>query len=117
MRHVLLSLSVLLTLVLPLSEAFAAPLSSGELIQVCQQALANGYSGRKAQMCTWYVSPCDCDRPNDQDFPRVCIPKSVPSAKLAEDVVFLLKELPEYKDSDGARAAAKLLAVLYPCPN
>ncbi|MEM7465422.1 MAG: Rap1a/Tai family immunity protein [Pseudomonadota bacterium] len=88
--------------------------SSDELIAICERALSRGYRGKAAQMCTWYVTPCDCDVSTKQ-IPRVCIPKEIPSARLAEQVVILLKGLPEFQDSDGAVAAAEVLSVVYPC--
>lgn len=92
----------------------AASPSSEELVKICEQALLNGYRGRQAQMCTWYVIPCDCDAPNE-DTPRVCIPDNVPSRKIAEQAMQLLKALPEYKNADGRVAASQVLSVVYPC--
>jgi len=89
--------------------------SSDELVQICERALANGYNGKRAQMCTWYVTPCDCDVSQLGEIPRVCIPTNVQSRKLAQQVTELLKALPEYRQPDGARAAAQVLSVVYPC--
>ncbi len=89
--------------------------TSDELVTICERALNAGYVGRRAQMCTWYVTPCDCDVSSSGDMPRVCIPKGTPTARLARQVVEVLGELEEYQQPDGARAAAQVLAVIYPC--
>ena len=92
----------------------AAPPSSEELVKICEKALRSGYRGRQAQMCTWYVVPCDCDAPT-AEIPRVCIPNDVPSKKIAEQATQLLQALPEYRHDDGRIAATKVLSVVYPC--
>lgn len=89
--------------------------TSDELVNICEHALRTGYVGRRAQMCTWYVTPCDCDISAVGDMPRVCIPEGTPTTQLAKQVVEVLSELQEYRQADGARAAAQVLAVIYPC--
>ena len=81
---------------------------------MCERALANGYRGRPAQMCTWYVTPCDCDLAQNE-LARACVPEDIPSKKIAEQVVTLLKGLPEFRQADGAKAVSEVLAVRYPC--
>lgn len=95
--------------------AVAAP-SSDDIVTMCERALSKGFRGRTAQMCTWYVTPCDCDA--EQNYaPRVCVPEDIASKTLAEQVVTLLKGLPEFRQEDGAQAVAQVLAVRYPCDN
>ena len=97
------------------AQAMAAP-SSDDIVTMCERALSKGFRGRTAQMCTWYVTPCDCDA-GQNNVPRVCVPEDIASKTLAEQVVTLLKGLPEFRMDDGAKAVAQVLAVRYPCDN
>ena len=95
------------------AQAMATP-SSDDIVTMCERALSKGFRGRTAQMCTWYVTPCDCDA-EQNNAPRVCVPEDIASKTLAEQVVTLLKGLPEFRQEDGPQAVAQVLAVRYPC--
>lgn len=92
----------------------AAPAAS-ELLKACEHSLANGFEGIEGDMCTWYVTPCDCDYGMASDTPRVCLPKSEPVESLAQTVVEGLREQPELHAEDADFAAATILSRIYPC--
>ena len=95
------------------NSTFAAP-SSDDIIKMCERALGNGFRGRPAQMCTWYVTPCDCDIGRNSAL-RVCVPEETATRVIAEQVVTLLNGLPEFRQKDGEKAVRQVLAVRYPC--
>jgi hypothetical protein len=96
------------------TQAFAAP-SGKELLAACEQSLEDGFDGIAGQMCTWYVTPCDCDYGNKPDMPRVCLPASVPVEMLARDVVDGLSDQPGLQQKDADIATALILSRTYPC--
>ena len=96
------------------SKVCAAP-SGADLESACQQSLEYGFHGNEGMLCTWYVTPCDCDYGMKQEFPRVCLPETVPVETLAGLVVNGLKKQPELKTEDAGFAAAEILSRTYPC--
>lgn len=92
----------------------AAP-AAGDLLQACEHSLSNGFDGVEGDMCTWYVTPCDCDYGKVNNMPRVCLPESVPIEILARTVVDGLREQTELHTEDADFAAAAILSRVYPC--
>ena len=92
----------------------AAP-TAVDLLYACEHSLENGFQGIEGEVCTWYVTPCDCDYGKANEIPRVCLPESVPVETLARIVVSGLKEQPELRMNDANYAAALILSRIYPC--
>lgn len=88
--------------------------NGGALLSACRDALNSGFTGVNGQLCSWYVTPCDC-RVGKEDAPRVCLPESVTAAELAGIVVAGLTEKPGLQERDAESAVASVLAPLYPC--
>lgn len=101
---------------LPVNHVAAAP-SGANLIVACEQALANDFQGVEGQMCTWYVTPCDCTYGKKSRMPRVCLPLSVPVEELAREVITTLQAEPALQSEEAGLAAALILARTYPCTN
>lgn len=95
----------------PLSAAPAAV----DLLHACEHSLDNGFQGIEGDVCTWYVTPCDCDYGKTKEMPRVCLPESVPAESLARIVVSGLKEQPGLHKDYADYAAAIILSRVYPC--
>jgi len=104
----------LLILVFYSSGVCAAP-SGADLETACQQSLDNGFHGNEGMLCTWYVTPCDCDYDKVQEFPRVCLPGTVTVEILAGEVIAGLRGQPELKTKYAGLAAALILSRIYPC--
>ena len=94
----------------------AATPSATRLIYACEHALEYGFNDINGMLCTWYVTPCDCNQANKPEIPRVCLPPDIPVEFLAREVIDGIKtqEVPVTVDADYA--AAKVLAKHYPCP-
>lgn len=92
----------------------AAP-SAADLEAACQQSLNEGFHGNEGMLCTWYVTPCDCDYGKKQEIPRVCLPGTVSVETLANEVMAGLQQQPELKTEDAGFAAALILSRIYPC--
>jgi hypothetical protein len=97
-----------------INPVMAAP-AAIDLLKACEHSLAKGFEGIEGEMCTWYVTPCDCDYGMVNDMPRVCLPKSVPVESLAQTVVEGLREQPELHMENADYAAATILSRIYPC--
>jgi len=110
MRHVVL----ILCLWMPVHGAHATP-SGAEFLRACRHALSNEFAGIEGQMCTWYVTPCDCEAVRKPGAPRVCLPESVATEPLARAVVSGLETQPDLQLQDADVAAAKILSRIYPC--
>lgn len=104
----------LLALLFYNSEVYAAP-SGADLESACQQSLDYGFHGNEGMLCTWYVTPCDCDYGKKQEYPRVCLPETVTVETLASEVVAGLQEQPGLKTEAAGPAAALILSRIYPC--
>lgn len=92
----------------------AAP-AAADLLQACEHSLNNGFAGIEGEMCTWYVTPCDCDFGKENKLPRVCLPEQIAVETLARVVVDALKEQPGLHTEDADFAAAMILSRVYPC--
>lgn len=92
----------------------AAP-AAADLLEACEYSLNNNFAGIKGEMCTWYVTPCDCDYGLDAVMPRVCLPEKIPVEDLARTVINGLKEQSELLAEDADFAAATILSRVYPC--
>ena len=108
----ILGSSLLLVLLSIPAPATAAP-SGGDLLQACNQALRDGFDTMVGKMCTWYVTPCDCNI--DKTIPKVCLPESVSTETLTGLVISGLTQQPELQQLDATRAAARILSGEYPC--
>ena len=106
----ILLLSVLL---LTHNSSHAAP-SGADLLEACTQSVRDGFDSMIGKMCTWYVTPCDCNI--DKSIPLVCLPESVPTETLAGLVIAGLTKRPDLQQFDATHAAALILADQYPCP-
>ena len=89
--------------------------SGAELLSACEFSMDSGFEGIKGQMCTWYVTPCDCEYSKDPHAPRVCLPEFVAIESLAKQVVNGLKAQPELQEKNAEVAAAIILSQTYPC--
>jgi len=96
------------------SRVCAAP-SGADLESACQQSLNNGFHGNEGMLCTWYVTPCDCDYGKKQEIPHVCLPATVTVETLAREVIAGLQQQPGLKTKDAGFAAALILSHIYPC--
>ena len=94
--------------------ALADP-SGAELLTACEQSLMKGFSGTEGMMCTWYVTPCDCDHEKNSDIPRVCLPASPDIDALAHEVATGLIAQPELLEKNADFAANTILIRKYPC--
>ena len=92
----------------------AAP-NGAELLNACRNSLENGFSDLDGMMCTWYVTPCDCDLAIYNHLPRVCLPQTPDINALAREVIEGLLAQPELQQKDAAQAAAMILVTHYPC--
>jgi hypothetical protein len=92
--------------------ALAAP-TGNDLLIACNQSIKSGYNGIEGQMCTWYVTPCDCNI--DKSLPRVCLPENINTNELAQIVVNGLLEDETLQKEYAALSAATILSRHYPC--
>lgn len=92
--------------------ANAAP-TGGELLEVCEAALKSNFRGVRGKMCTWYVTPCDCD--TTPGLPRVCLTEPIDPPKLAVTVTQVLQAIPEFQLKSAEEAVALILSEVYPC--
>jgi len=106
--------TVLLVPVFYSSGTRAAP-SGADLQTACQQSLEGGFHGNAGMLCTWYVTPCDCDYGREQEIPRVCLPATVTVESLAGEVLAGLRAQPALRTEDAGVAAAIILSHIYPC--
>lgn len=107
-------LSCLISVLLFMNNTVIAAPTGGDLLQVCTESVRDGFDTMKGKMCTWYVTPCDCNI--DKTLPMVCLPESVPTETLANVVISGLAEQPDLQQQSATRAAALILSVKYPCP-
>ena len=107
-------ISCLLAIVFYSGGTLAAP-SGADLETACRHSLDRGFQGNEGMMCTWYVTPCDCDYGKKHETTRVCLPEAVSVETLAGLVVSGLQEQPELKSKDAGYAAAEILSHIYPC--
>ena len=112
-RILLRRLLLVLTCLLLIQDAVAAP-SGRDLLDACTQSMRDGFDSMIGKMCTWYVTPCDCNI--DKTIPMVCLPESVSTETLAGIVINGLQQRPELQQLDATRAAAEILSVTYTCP-
>ncbi len=90
--------------------------SVGELVTVCERALAQGNRGLDAAMCEWFAAPCACKvSRSDQSAEPWCVPEG---ESIDNTVAKVVRELREYPDRSATvdRVVPALLAELYPCP-
>lgn len=99
--------------ILSLTQPVVAAPNGNDLLQACEQSLRDGFESMIGKMCTWYVTPCDCNI--DKSIPRVCLPESIPTETLAGIIISGLTEQPELQQLDATRAAAEILSAKYPC--
>jgi hypothetical protein len=85
------------------------------LLTACEIALNTNFRGAKGKMCTWYVTPCDCNTPADGDLPRVCLTEPIVVRRLATQVTEVLKAIPEFRTQNAESAVAHILSAVYPC--
>ena len=100
---------------LVLNNPVMASPAAADLLQACELSLNNGFEGIEGDMCTWYVTPCDCDYGKVNDMPKVCLPESVPVETLARAVVAGLRKRTELHAENADFAAAAILSRVYPC--
>ncbi len=110
--YVLLSL-ITTSLFITSHNANAAP-SGSDLLTACTRSMQDGFESMTGKLCTWYVTPCDCNI--DKTIPMVCLPESVTTETLAGLVISGLEQRPELQLLDATRAAAVILSGKYPCP-
>jgi hypothetical protein len=91
----------------------AAP-TGGDLLEACTESVSRGFDSMIGQMCTWYVTPCDCNI--DKSLPAVCLPESADTKSLSAIVISGLTTQPDLQQLDATRAAAMILSEEYPCP-
>ena len=105
----------LLMLLGPGSVSAAGP-SVGALLQVCDRAFEQGYTGRDAATCEWYAAPCACKLrdPNDGDLPW-CVPDSETIDATVLKVVAALRAGSD-PEAPAETAVHAVLEQLYPCP-
>ncbi len=86
------------------------------LLQACHHALGDGFQGVEGQMCTWYVTPCDC-RHGNEELPHVCLPDDISVEQLARQVITGLENNAELQGESAEFAASTILYETYPCPD
>ena len=96
------------------ANAMAVP-TGFELLNACEDALANGFQSSNGMMCVWYVTPCDCHHGKDSTIPRVCLPDDETPELLAREVIEGLKSHPELQFEPAEKSAGVILAPKYPC--
>ena len=94
----------------------AATTSASELVRACEHALENGFYDIKGMLCTWYVTPCDCEQAVKPGVPRVCLPPDIAVESLAVEVIDGIKAQEALMIMDADIAAATVLSRHYPCP-
>ena len=92
----------------------AAP-DGADLKSACQRSLANGFDGIDGRMCTWYVTPCDCDINQAADISPICLPYDATTGMLARIVIDGIADSPELQKRGAAEAAAVVLSKEFPC--
>lgn len=92
----------------------AAPVAA-DLLRACENSLNAEFQGIEGELCTWYVTPCDCDYGKSNDLPRVCLPEAESTESLARTVIAGLRETPGLLDKPADYAAAIILSREYPC--
>jgi len=107
-----ISIGIVLATLLAAPAAGAAP-TGAELLEVCESALKSNFRGMRGKMCTWYVTPCDCD--TAPGLPRVCLTEPIEPPKLAITVTEVLKAVPEFQLKSAEEAVALILSEVYPC--
>lgn len=104
--------SIFLVALLTAQNADATP-TGAELLEVCESALKSNFRGVRGKMCTWYVTPCNCDAA--PGLPRVCLTAPIEPPELAFTVTQVLKAIPEFQLKDAEEAVALILSEVYPC--
>lgn len=92
----------------------AAP-DGADLKSACQRSLADGFTGIHGEMCTWYVTPCDCDINKADDIGPICLPPDATTGMLARIVIDGIADSPELQKRGAAEAAAVVLSKEFPC--
>jgi len=108
-----ITICLMSVLLLTQGKPMAAP-TGGDLLEACTESVSHGFDSLIGQMCTWYVTPCDCNI--DKSIPMVCLPESAETKSLAAIVIAGLTAQPHLQQLDATQAAAKILSEKYPCP-
>ncbi|MGY8814547.1 MAG: Rap1a/Tai family immunity protein [Gammaproteobacteria bacterium] len=90
----------------------AAP-TGKDLLYACSKSIESGFNSIEGQMCTWYVTPCNCDA--NSDLPEVCLPDNIEIDSLAKSVIKGINQAPELETEYAAHSAAIILSKYYPC--
>ncbi|HIF52039.1 MAG TPA: hypothetical protein EYQ42_11030 [Thiotrichaceae bacterium] len=96
------------------TDVFAVP-TGFDLLEACEDSLANGFHGTTGMMCVWYVTPCDCQHGKDSAILRVCLPDGKSTESLAREVIEGLKSKSELQIDTAEVSVGKILAPKYPC--
>jgi hypothetical protein len=99
---------------LPVTSAGAAGPTVGDLLSVCDRALARGNTGKDAAACEWYAAPCAC-KYRGPDAPRWCVPDSESIDGTVRKVIAQLRRYPD-KGASTDRVVPEMLSDIYPCP-
>jgi hypothetical protein len=114
-RPFLLCLVVYVFLFMLFIERVMAAPSGTDLLAACEHSLKNGFQGIKGQMCIWYVTPCDCSYSEKSKVTRVCLPATVATETLVQEVIAGLLKQTELQAEEANVAAALILSQTYPC--
>jgi len=109
------TISLLLLINLPASPELAAAPTGNQLLEACQIALENNFSGMEGRLCEWYIRPCDCQYGQKEVMPPVCLPVSVSNTALAREVIAGLRGETERRAESAEMAARQILSRRYPC--
>ena len=80
----------------------------------CRESVANDFHGIKGALCSWYVTPCDCETGNEE-LPKICTTEPVATETLAKIVIRGLEQTPALLHEEALFAAAVILSETYPC--
>lgn len=105
---------ILFVITLPLLAADKSP-SGADLLAACQHSMDQGFSNVQGMLCSWYVTPCDCNYEKKRQLPRVCLPGSPDIDLLAQQVISGLNARPELLNMEADIAASTILTRYYPC--
>lgn len=105
---------ILFIITLPSLAADNSP-NGADLLAACQHSMDQGFSDIQGMLCSWYVTPCDCDYEKNNQLPRVCLPGIPDIDFLAQQVISGLIASPELLDKKADFAASTILSRHYPC--
>ncbi len=108
------NLKWIVALLLLSTEVLSTP-TGADLLDACEDSLANDFQGTTGMMCVWYVTPCDCHHGKDSAIPRVCLPDGKAAEVLAREVVDGLNSQPELQAKSAEISAGVILVPKYPC--